>query len=250
MTLYFRVPKLDEYQHYKDRSPPWIKLHRRVLLSYEFSRLQDASKAHLMQIWLLASDLDNKIPHDAEWIGGKINATSPVDLAALQALNFIELLQNDSATLPERLQDAIPEREKRESREETKKEKEGDTSARPPARQNAQLDFELFKSVYPKRSGAQPWSRAVKAANARIKEGTPFEAMIAGAELYAKFCDAMGKTGSEFVMQASTFLGPERHFAEPWDASPNRFGARPVDNSAALAEAIEQVEQKERTIDG
>ena len=225
MTLYFRVPKLDEYQHYKDRSPPWIKLHRRVLLSYKFSRLQDASKAHLMQIWLLASDLDNKIPYDAEWIGGKINATSPVDLDTLQDLDFIELLQDDSDPLPERLQDAIPEREKRESRGETKAKKEGDTSARPPARQNAQFDFEMFKSVYPKRSGAQPWSRAVKAANARIKEGTPFEAMIAGAELYAKFCEAAGKVGTEFVMQAATFLGPEKHFLEPWAPPPSKAEA-------------------------
>ena len=91
-----------------------------------------------------------------------------------------------------------------------------DPSAHLPTRQDEKLDFEPFKAVYPKRSGAQPWSRAVKAATARIKDGAQFSAMIAGAERYAAFCEAAGKTGTEFVMQAATFLGPEHHFLEAW----------------------------------
>jgi hypothetical protein len=55
---YLRVKNWTEFQHYKDRNPPWIKLHRTLLDDYEFSRLQDASKAHLMLIWLFASQKD------------------------------------------------------------------------------------------------------------------------------------------------------------------------------------------------
>ena len=54
----------EDYQHYKDRAPPWIKLHVKTLESYKFSRLQDASKAHLMLIWLLASRTGNNLPYD------------------------------------------------------------------------------------------------------------------------------------------------------------------------------------------
>ena len=102
---------------------------------------------------------------------------------------------------------------------------DSDDSAHLPARPDEKLDFELFKAVYPKRSGAQPWARAVKAANARVKEGATFIAMIEGAARYAEFCDAADKTGTEFVMQAATFLGPEQHFLEPWETASARTPA-------------------------
>ena len=117
-TQYFRVVNLDKYQHYTKRSPPWIKLHASTLEDYDFGRLQDASKMHLCAIWLLASRTDNKIPWDSEWIGKRINATSKVDLDALQDAGFIEFIGDASALLASRKQSAIPETEKRERREE------------------------------------------------------------------------------------------------------------------------------------
>ena len=78
------------------------------------------------------------------------------------------------------------------------------------------MDFELFRSIYPKRLGSQEWRRAAQAANARIREGHTFEDMIEGAKRYALFCEATNKTGSLFVQQAATFLGPSLPFTEPW----------------------------------
>ena len=65
---FLRIKNLDKHQHYKDRRPPWIKLHAEVLDDYAFGCLQDASKAHLMGIWILASKHANKVPADPEWI--------------------------------------------------------------------------------------------------------------------------------------------------------------------------------------
>ena len=121
-TRFFRVVNLDEYQHYKDRSPPWIKLHAKTLESYEFGRLQDASKAHLMLIWLLASRTGNRIPWDAAWVGRKIEAKGKVNLDELQAFGFIEVEQDASAPQAERVHDARPEGE---GEGETKAESEG-----------------------------------------------------------------------------------------------------------------------------
>jgi hypothetical protein len=53
------------FQHYKDRKPPWIKLHREMLDDYDFFRLPVASRALAPCIWLLAS----------EYFGGCITAT-------------------------------------------------------------------------------------------------------------------------------------------------------------------------------
>jgi hypothetical protein len=105
MADYFRVVNFDKFQHYKDRTPPWIKLYNEILDDYEFSCLQDASKLHLVLIWLLASRTDNKIPLDSEWIGRKISATETVDLDVLLKAGFIEKIE-ENQQLQEAEQDA------------------------------------------------------------------------------------------------------------------------------------------------
>ena len=89
MEGFISIPNLERWQHYKDRCPPWIKLHRDILNDYKYSCLQDASKLHLMMIWLLASQMDNKLPNDPKWIASRINATDPVNLKELIKHGFI-----------------------------------------------------------------------------------------------------------------------------------------------------------------
>lgn len=45
-----------DFQHYKDRSPPWIKLHKTLLNDRAFMMLPIASKALAPLLWLLASE--------------------------------------------------------------------------------------------------------------------------------------------------------------------------------------------------
>ena len=53
----FLVPKnWGEFQHYKDRSPPWIRLHKKLLDDYDYQSLPIASRALAPMLWLLASD--------------------------------------------------------------------------------------------------------------------------------------------------------------------------------------------------
>jgi hypothetical protein len=116
---YVRVTKWDTYQHYKDRNPPWIKLHNALLEDPGVAALPDAMKAHLFGVWLLASRLDNKIPADPAFIGKRINATSKVDIKTLILLGFLEphpdCLHDASATLAL----CTTETEQRQSRAET-----------------------------------------------------------------------------------------------------------------------------------
>lgn len=46
----------ERFQHYKDRSPPWVKLHKSLLDDRVFMRLPIASKALAPLLWLLASE--------------------------------------------------------------------------------------------------------------------------------------------------------------------------------------------------
>src|SRR5258705_63799 len=45
-----------EFQHYKDREPSWIKLHKGLLTNYEFWCLPIGSRALAPMLWLLASE--------------------------------------------------------------------------------------------------------------------------------------------------------------------------------------------------
>ncbi len=105
---YFSVKNHKKFQHYKNRTPPWIKLHRTIFTDYEFSCLQDASKLHLILIWLLASEMDNKIPYDPDWVQKRLGLQKPVNLKALKEKGFIAV---DSVMLAECLQGARAEGE-------------------------------------------------------------------------------------------------------------------------------------------
>ena len=83
-------------------------------------------------------------------------------------------------------------------------------------------EFDEFKKAFPKRSGTQPWERALKVIRARLKDGSSWVEILAGAKRYADYCDATAKTDTEFVMQAATFCGPEKHFLEPWEPPPKK----------------------------
>lgn len=77
-----------------------------------------------------------------------------------------------------------------------------------------------FKLAYPQRSGDQGWRKAVRAAHARIAEGHTSAEFLVGARRYAAYCEAAGKTGTEYVKQACTFLGPDKPFLLPWHPPP------------------------------
>ena len=85
-------------------------------------------------------------------------------------------------------------------------------------------DFECFWAQRPKRDGADPKSAAFRAWGARIRDGTRPEEMISGVMAYAQHCDRRRITGTPFVMQAATFLGPDLHFRNDW-RKPNGTGS-------------------------
>ena len=84
------------------------------------------------------------------------------------------------------------------------------------------IEFDDLKAVYPKRAGGQPWPRALKACNARLTQGSTWSEMLEGARRYQRFCSETGKIGTEFVMQAATFFGPDKRFLEHWDLPSNK----------------------------
>jgi hypothetical protein len=119
------------FQHYKDRAPAWIKLHKALLDDYEFSCLPVASRALAPMLWLLASEYDDgKITASLDKLAFRLHMTRG-DLAdALSPLlekGFFEA----SEPLAERKHDAIPEKEGEEENID-KRERENASAIAPP----------------------------------------------------------------------------------------------------------------------
>ena len=73
----YKIKEWDTYQHYKDRNPPWIKLHFALLTSRTWVSLDDASRVLAVASMLLASRTE-----------GVIDA-SEAGLAYLQRLAYL-----------------------------------------------------------------------------------------------------------------------------------------------------------------
>jgi len=61
-----KVKNWEEYQHYKNRCPPWIKLHVKILNDRCFTSLSCASRGLLMQLWVIASEYDGFVPNNID----------------------------------------------------------------------------------------------------------------------------------------------------------------------------------------
>ena len=243
---YLQVRNWRKWQSYRnDRGqPPWIKLHRSLLRDPEWISLPDRCRAHLVSIWLLAADRDGQVPNDAKVLQRLCQLDAKPDLQRLQDDGFLTPVGclSDAKMTPDGRQDDAPEEEKRKRRDRgrSKAETETDTE-RVPLHAGANgraYDFDLFKNAYPERSGSNPWPKAAAAATARIKGGYSFDQLVDGARRYKRFCDATGKTGTTFVMQAQRFLGPGLEFENEWYLPDTRS-----QNEKMAAAVIEKIKE-------
>jgi len=131
------------FQHYKDRCPPWIKLHRDLLNDRSYMRLPIASKALAPMLWLLASE-----SKDGVFDGSLDELVFRLHITPKEYQDGVKpLIDNDffivvSGVLAERKQVAIPETEG-ETETETKKKA---TSVAPPSGVSDSV-WQEFKSL-------------------------------------------------------------------------------------------------------
>jgi hypothetical protein len=96
---HYRICKLEQYQHYKDRAPPWVKLHRNLLTSNTWVTLDDAGRVLAIACMLIAAETKNEIPADPAYMRRRAYLDHEPDFQPLIAVGFIELV-SDSKGLP------------------------------------------------------------------------------------------------------------------------------------------------------
>jgi hypothetical protein len=137
--MMLRPKNWSEYQHYKDRNPPWIKLHRDLLNDRDFMCLPIASKAIAPLLWLLASEAKNgEFNADVVELAFRLRMTTKEVNDGLKPLISKGFFVNASGVLADCKQLAIPETE-------TETEGEVEAKAKKPEKQFIQKP-ENFKA--------------------------------------------------------------------------------------------------------
>ena len=102
----------DKFQHYRDRCPPWIKLHRDILNDRIFASLPIASKALAPLLWLLASEAkDGEFDAASNELAFRLHIAIKDIEAGLKPLIDNGFFIDASTMLAPCYQPAIPERE-------------------------------------------------------------------------------------------------------------------------------------------
>ena len=121
------------FQHYKDRCPPWIKLHRDLLNDRAYMRLPIASKAIAPMLWLLASESkDGVFDGSLDELVFRLHITPKEYQDGVKPLIDNDFFNVVSGVIAECKQVAIPETEgETEGETETKTEKKATSVATP-----------------------------------------------------------------------------------------------------------------------
>lgn len=185
MQYKYRIPTWGEYQHYKDRNPPWIKLHYETLSSATWVTLDDASRVLAIACMLIASRHDGKIPADDSYIRRVAYLNKKPNYSPLITAGFLEPLA-DASTM---LADARPETEAYSKETETE----------------YMSDFESLWKIYPRKDGSK--KKALTIYKQSLKEGVHHDTIERGVNAYAK--NVRG-TEKRYIAHFATWLNQAR----------------------------------------
>lgn len=195
-----------EFQHYKDRDPSWIKLHKRLLDNYEFQTLHVASRALAPMLWLLASEhKDGVIEATEEKLAFRLRMTVEELRAALKPLieaKFFSVEHDASTPLAEPERSAIPEKEKQVEKELS-------------SEKLLETNFQTFYDAYPRRESR---GAALKAYRQAVKKADP-PTILAAAQ---RFRTSRAGQDPKFTPLPATWLN-----AEKWADDPTGVPAQP-----------------------
>jgi hypothetical protein len=127
-----KIKNYNKFQHFKDRRPPWIKLHRELLDQRDINLISDRSFRVLIGLWLLASEdesMEGCLPEIPE-ISFRLRMPESDILKSFQELKHF-IVDVDINVISERYQVDDPETEtETEIKRETERERPTSTKSR------------------------------------------------------------------------------------------------------------------------
>ena len=97
--LQFEMRNFEEYQHYSKRNPPWIRVYYRLLQDRRFRKLDPCSKFVVIGLFLIASQHQNKVDAENEWLCDLLGLSNTPNWQAIVESEFIVPINCDASTL-------------------------------------------------------------------------------------------------------------------------------------------------------
>lgn len=79
-----------KFQHYRDRNPPWIKLHYELMSSIDWVMADDQTRLLMIVCMMIASRHDGKVPNNPDYIQKMSHLNKKPDLVSLCDTGFFE----------------------------------------------------------------------------------------------------------------------------------------------------------------
>jgi hypothetical protein len=157
-----KVKNWSKFQHFKDRSPPWIKLYRELLDDIQWHRLAPADAKVLVMVWLIASEAMGELPalEELAWRLRMKEADLSACLARLSHWLEGDDIAGDISVISEGYQ-PVP---KRRGEKETETEGYSD-------------DFEELWTIHRRGSKAKAWAEYKKAVPRKLSAEAIAEAL-------------------------------------------------------------------------
>ncbi len=95
---YVMVADLQRFQHYKDRCPPWVKVHWSMLDDPRFMELSETDRHRYIMCILIASRVDNRIKNDPLYLSKMMRLSGPIDLTPLINSGLLLAWRKQTAT--------------------------------------------------------------------------------------------------------------------------------------------------------
>ena len=122
IDMAYFIKDFSKFQHFKDRTPPWVKLYRDILDDPDWHELAPEAAKTLVMLWLIASEDDNKsgmLP-DNKKLAFRLRITDKNLRIILSQLSHW-LIQDDIKEISKGDQPDAPERAGEETETETEK---------------------------------------------------------------------------------------------------------------------------------
>lgn len=134
---YFRPRNWERFQHYKDRRPPWIKLHTETLSDTDIMSLSPARFKVLVTFWIWYSQQEaSRVPADSQWIARQLPAISQREttkaLDYLVSNDFIEIVEEDASGALAKCSESAPPENRVQRTEQTPSESSAPDAAPSP----------------------------------------------------------------------------------------------------------------------
>lgn len=189
-----RIKNWGEYQHFKDRNPPWIKLYRHLLNDMEWHQLDMQSSKILVMLWLLAAESkDGSLP-SLDIIVFRLRLPKSAIESTIPKLSHW-LIFDDIELISGCHQGDAPEKRRDRDRDREEKRK----------------SFEEFWSMYPRKTGKgkaeDSWNK-IGATNGLIEK---ILASVKSHMLYPEW----QKDNGQFIPNPATWLNQKRWEDEP-----------------------------------